>query len=507
MKKITLLCIGVILGQTFIQGGGVIVKASQQELPIENNIEIPVSSIIDNSQQELSVSQQSVIDSTWGTAPVSFDETTGILSVFAGEISPGYGEYLSNDGKIPTDKIKEIIFEPGATAPGYVNNLFSPYLSNLITVKGDLDTSKVTDMTFMFNQLPKLSSVDASSWDTSNVTLMVGVFYLNQSLTSINVSGWNTSNVTSMQAMFLSAPVKELNLSSWDTGRVSNTSMMFSGTSLNTLVLGEKSIFRSRTSLGLVDTTTGVYSGAWERISPQNPTSLYENSTSFMANYDGSAPGTYVWQKNKTNVVAKDSTLYVGDTWKPEDNFISAMDPFGNLLSFADVTLSGTVDTSKAGVYPITYTNGSVSQTVNVTVLDKADLSTIKAKDSTLNVGDTWKAEDNFVSATDPTGKSLSILDIIVTGSVDTSKPGAYPITYTNGSVNQTINVTVLDKTIKPSTNSKPSDTSTLMSEKIENKKLPTTGDSNSSWFISILGVMLIISVSIFSVLRAKKEK
>ncbi|WP_338155012.1 bacterial Ig-like domain-containing protein, partial [Enterococcus gallinarum] len=37
----------------------------------------------------------------------------------------------------------------------------------------------------------------------------------------------------------------------------------------------------------------------------------------------------------QATVVAKDSTLYVGDSWQAEDNFVSATDKDGKAVSFA----------------------------------------------------------------------------------------------------------------------------------------------------------------------------
>ncbi|MGC2991186.1 bacterial Ig-like domain-containing protein, partial [Enterococcus faecalis] len=63
-----------------------------------------------------------------------------------------------------------------------------------------------------------------------------------------------------------------------------------------------------------------------------------------------------------------DSTLYVGDNWTSGDNFVSATDKEGTALTVSDLEVEGTVDTSKAGVYEVTYKNGSLSETVKVTV-------------------------------------------------------------------------------------------------------------------------------------------
>ena len=50
------------------------------------------------------------------------------------------------------------------------------------------------------------------------------------------------------------------------------------------------------------------------------------------------------------------------------------------------------------------------------TITVVSDQATVVAKDSTLYVGDTWQAEDNFVSATDKEGKTLSVAELDITG-------------------------------------------------------------------------------------------
>ena len=56
--------------------------------------------------------------------------------------------------------------------------------------------------------------------------------------------------------------------------------------------------------------------------------------------------------------------------------------------------------------------------------------TTIQVKDSTVHVGSTWKAEDNFVSATDKDGNPVGLDQINVVGSVDTAVKGTYKVTY-----------------------------------------------------------------------------
>ncbi|EGO7777570.1 DUF5011 domain-containing protein [Enterococcus faecalis] len=137
----------------------------------------------------------------------------------------------------------------------------------------------------------------------------------------------------------------------------------------------------------------------------------------------------------------KDTTIYVGDSWKPEENFVSATDKTGQDVPFEKITVSGQVDTSKAGVYPIVYSYEGKEETANVTV--KADQSKLEVKDTTIYVGDKWKPEDNFVSATDKTGQDVPFEKITVSGQVDNTKAGVYPIVYSYEGKEETAHVTV----------------------------------------------------------------
>ncbi|MFT8459542.1 MAG: bacterial Ig-like domain-containing protein, partial [Liquorilactobacillus ghanensis] len=108
---------------------------------------------------------------------------------------------------------------------------------------------------------------------------------------------------------------------------------------------------------------------------------------------------------------AKDSTIIAGPNtkWDKEDNFTSATDENGNPLQISDLTVTGSVDTTKAGEYEITYScidkdGNRVSKTITVTVVDSK--AAIDAKDSTIIAGSNtkWNKEDNFTSATDENG-------------------------------------------------------------------------------------------------------
>ena len=110
---------------------------------------------------------------------------------------------------------------------------------NLTTMSGlyNLNTSNVTDMSYMFYGCASLKALDVNNFDTSNVTDMSYMFYGCASLNTLNVYNLNTSNVTDMSYMFCGcASLNTLNMHNFNTSNVTDMSDMFSGcTSLKTL--------------------------------------------------------------------------------------------------------------------------------------------------------------------------------------------------------------------------------------------------------------------------------
>ncbi|EBF5203443.1 DUF5011 domain-containing protein [Listeria monocytogenes] len=146
-------------------------------------------------------------------------------------------------------------------------------------------------------------------------------------------------------------------------------------------------------------------------------------------------------EKDLTEVNAHDSTIYVGDNWRAADNFDSALNKEGETLTFADIEVTGSVDTTTAGTYPVTYKYNDTTKTVNILV--KEDATEVNAHDSTIYTNDTWTAKDNFDSAADKDGNVVDFAKVSVTNTVNTAQAGTYPITYTYGGVEKTITVTV----------------------------------------------------------------
>ena len=190
--------------------------------------------------------------------------------------------------------------------------------------------SNVTDISYMFNGTSSLKTLHVCDWDTSNVTTMSGMFQNANSLIELDISSWNTSKVTNTSFMFQSAnSITELDLGNWNTSALFSTMFMFNGansltkldisnwntaslslvvamfnnTSLKTIVLGEKTVFPPTSSAGSTNLPqieiTDQYTGRWvleESLTSGTGVIAFENSTEFMNNYDGTYPGTYIWE-------------------------------------------------------------------------------------------------------------------------------------------------------------------------------------------------------------------
>ena len=104
---------------------------------------------------------------------------------------------------------------------------------------GNLNTEKVTDMSYMFNNCKKLSSLDFSKFNTENVTDMSYMFDNCRELSSLDLSKFNTENVTDMSYMFSCCwGLSSLDLSKFNTENVTNmTNMFYNCSALSTLDL------------------------------------------------------------------------------------------------------------------------------------------------------------------------------------------------------------------------------------------------------------------------------
>ena len=134
-----------------------------------------------------------------------------------------------------TTNIKNIIFDKSfkTYAPTSLEQFFSGS-STLETISGleYLNTANVMDMSDMFADCQKLSSLDLSKFNTEKVTNMSSMFEDCLELSSLDLSNFNTKEVKHMNSMFRGcSALTSLDLSNFNTEKVESMGNMFEGCS------------------------------------------------------------------------------------------------------------------------------------------------------------------------------------------------------------------------------------------------------------------------------------
>ena len=92
----------------------------------------------------------------------------------------------------------------------------------------NFNTAKVQDMSYMFSSCSSLTSLDLSNFNTANVTNMIWMFAGCSGLTSLDLPNFNTDKVQDMSYMFIyCSGLTSLDLSNFNTDNVTNMSFMF----------------------------------------------------------------------------------------------------------------------------------------------------------------------------------------------------------------------------------------------------------------------------------------
>ena len=127
--------------------------------------------------------------------------------------------------------VTKVVFDPSfaGARPTTTSGWFYD-MRNLESITGMsyLNTCEVTNMSWMFYNCSKLTSLDLSHFNTSKVTNMCALF-LNCKLTSLDLSGFNTAKVTDMRYMFAGGLNQQTIYvgNDWSTAAVTESSDMF----------------------------------------------------------------------------------------------------------------------------------------------------------------------------------------------------------------------------------------------------------------------------------------
>ena len=176
---------------------------------------------------------------TYGRGYAMFDNATETLTFSYKGFKPE-GAYELNEGEnnpewiSKNSYVKKVVFDASfANArPTSCNEWFFS-CSNLTTIEGIeyLNTAKVTNMNYMFDNCESLKSLDLTKFNTENVTSMKFMFEACTTLTSLDVSNFNTAKVTDINYMFsnCSALTTIYASDNFVTNQVTNGNDMFNG--------------------------------------------------------------------------------------------------------------------------------------------------------------------------------------------------------------------------------------------------------------------------------------
>ncbi len=159
---------------------------------------------------------------------VSADTETEGTTKNAGIVAVGEGWMLDTDGCL---HILGNVTNTSSYAAGSGVQDGTPwarYKSQIISVDA-APGAKVVNGRALFYRCPNLETADLTNLDTSDVTDMSFLFYFCEALKSVNVSTLSTARVKTMECMFYRCvDLQEIDINNWDTSSVENMSSMFS---------------------------------------------------------------------------------------------------------------------------------------------------------------------------------------------------------------------------------------------------------------------------------------
>ena len=175
-----------------------------------------------------------VFDEATNTLTFKHDtnKPAGAFALNEGDNRPSWYKPKDNNPYQNANIIKKVIFD-ASFANARPTSCYEWFYTcgSLTDIEGIeyLNTTNVTDMSWMFCGCRALTTLDVSNFDTKNVTNMSNMFYGCEALTTLDVSNFDTKNVTNMNWMFSDClALTTLDLSNFDTQNVTNMNNMFS---------------------------------------------------------------------------------------------------------------------------------------------------------------------------------------------------------------------------------------------------------------------------------------
>ncbi|QIL50862.1 BspA family leucine-rich repeat surface protein [Weissella coleopterorum] len=259
MKKTVILSFSILLSTNILVPIAQADMKNSEDYQTRNSEMVPQKSELDNNKNEKinldvdsKLTNNSISNTTNTSSSTSVNESSSVSDSVnmaegtfgtsdwyiteSGVLHIGQGTFNNTGYQSPWEKysksINKVIFDGKVSAASDISYLFYSF-ENVTSIDNltYLDTSKVTNMRYMFHAMTNLQSLDLSNFNTLNVTDMFGMFDYCTNLTYLDLSSFNTSNVKNMSSMFSQTKkLTQLDISTFNTSNVTNMNAMFSET-------------------------------------------------------------------------------------------------------------------------------------------------------------------------------------------------------------------------------------------------------------------------------------
>ncbi len=289
-----------------------------------------------------------------------------------------------------------------------------------------LSTSKVTNMQNMVFGLYSLTSLDLTPLDTSQVTSMAGMVGGNINLTQLNVSNLNTSKVVDMAGLFMmDRNISTLDLSNFDTSQVRDMSSMFSGMD----DLGDLNLSSFNTK-NVKDMTEMFGETGADKMITINLGKFDMNNVDHLPHILDTTPLRITLGPNTRLTLDATYMDEHGDLVQPQP---AGLDTFSKDEPHNGDWYTGKwFDTKTHQVYNTDQLVAMYATIGNNPTATYQQQTNLEVKDSVIHLKGTWKASDNFVSATDVDGGDVAVDNPLITISnqPNTQQLGKQIVTY-----------------------------------------------------------------------------
>ncbi len=190
------------------------------------NLELYFPDIRENQNKDQNKTFKAFVKINEGENNLNFDfiADSSAPNIYNGQ--KGYYKYIGTD---------ESVIIPESINGNVLKDYYKMFEENRVVNKVSSNSTKVTDMAFMFYK-SEVTDLDLSSLNTSNVTNMLAMFSVSK-VTNLDLRSFNTSNVVNMSSMFDGSFATDINLSSFNTSNVEDMSAMFSSSQIASIDL------------------------------------------------------------------------------------------------------------------------------------------------------------------------------------------------------------------------------------------------------------------------------